>query len=51
MVRDTQRYAKRQMTWFQRDVEIHWLDVDRAGGIEGAAEAIGKLITREGWIE
>ena len=51
MVRDTQRYAKRQMTWFQRDAEIHWLDVDRAGGIEGTAEAIGKLITREGWIE
>jgi tRNA dimethylallyltransferase len=51
MVRDTQRYAKRQMTWFQRDAEIHWLDVDRAGGIEGAAEAIDKLITREGWIE
>jgi tRNA dimethylallyltransferase len=51
MVRDTQRYAKRQMTWFQRDAEIHWLDVDRAGGIEGTAEAIGKLLTREGWIE
>jgi len=25
--------------------------VDRAGGIEGTAEAIGKLITREGWTE
>jgi len=51
MVRDTQRYAKRQLTWFQRDAEIHWLDVDRAGGSEGTAEAIGKLFTREGWIE
>jgi tRNA dimethylallyltransferase len=51
MVRDTQRYAKRQMTWFQRDAEIHWLDVDRAGGSEGTAEAIGKLFTRGGWIE
>ncbi|HEV8530435.1 MAG TPA: tRNA (adenosine(37)-N6)-dimethylallyltransferase MiaA [Methylomirabilota bacterium] len=51
MVRDTQRYAKRQMTWFRRDAETHWLDVDRAGGIEGTAEAIGKLFTREGWIE
>lgn len=51
MVRDTQRYAKRQMTWFQRDAEIHWLDVDRAGSIEGTAEAMGKLFTREGWIE
>jgi tRNA dimethylallyltransferase len=50
-VRDTQRYAKRQMTWFRRDAEIQWLDVDEAGGIEGSAEAIGKLIAREGWIE
>ena len=49
--RATHQYAKRQMTWFQRDAEIHWLDVDRAGGIEGTAEAIGKLITREGWTE
>ncbi len=50
-VRDTQRYAKRQMTWFRRDAEIQWLAVDSAGGIEGSAEAIGKLIAREGWIE
>jgi tRNA dimethylallyltransferase len=51
MVRDTRRYAKRQMTWFQRDAELRWLDVDRAGGIEGTAEAIGKLVTGEGWTE
>jgi tRNA dimethylallyltransferase len=24
MKRDTRRYAKRQMTWFRRDQEIHW---------------------------
>jgi tRNA dimethylallyltransferase len=24
MKRDTRRYAKRQMTWFQRDLEINW---------------------------
>jgi tRNA dimethylallyltransferase len=51
MVRDTTRYAKRQMTWFQREPEIRWLDVDEAGGIEGTAEAVFKHITREGLIE
>ncbi|NLJ69363.1 MAG: tRNA (adenosine(37)-N6)-dimethylallyltransferase MiaA [Firmicutes bacterium] len=27
--RDTRRYAKRQLTWFRRDQEIVWLDLDR----------------------
>ncbi len=51
MVRDTQRYAKRQMTWFAREPELRWLDVDEVGGVEGAAESIHKHILREGWIE
>jgi len=50
MVRDTRRYAKRQMTWFARDVDLRWLDVDETGGAEGAAERIVKEMTREGWI-
>jgi tRNA dimethylallyltransferase len=48
MIRDTTRYAKRQLTWFARDPEIRWLDVDAAGGVEGTAEAVHKLITQEG---
>jgi tRNA dimethylallyltransferase len=51
LIRDTTRYAKRQMTWFARDPEIRWLDVDGAGGVEGAAEAVHKHITQEGLIE
>ena len=51
MIRDTVRYAKRQMTWFARDAEIRWIDVDAAGGPEGAAEFIAKQIAQEGWIE
>ena len=51
MVRDTRRYAKRQMTWFAREPGIRWLDVDETGGPEGAAERIVKDIAREGWIE
>jgi tRNA dimethylallyltransferase len=51
MVRDTRRYAKRQMTWFAREPDVQWLDVDETGGPEGAAERIVKEITREGWRE
>ena len=25
----TRRYAKRQMTWFMRDPDIHWFDIDK----------------------
>ena len=50
MVRDTQRYAKRQMTWFAREPEIQWLDMDEVGGVEGAAECIHKHVLLEGWV-
>ena len=26
--RDTRRYAKRQLTWFKADAEIHWVPAD-----------------------
>ncbi len=34
--RDTRRYAKRQMTWFQSDPEIHWFAADQktSGDVE-----------------
>jgi tRNA dimethylallyltransferase len=51
MIRDTVRYAKRQMTWFARDPEIRWIDLDTAGGVEGAAESILKHVAQEGLIE
>jgi tRNA dimethylallyltransferase len=51
MIRDTTRYAKRQMTWFRREPELCWLDVDSAGGVEGAAEAVHKHVAREGLVE
>src|SRR5262249_38014048 len=51
MIRDTVRYAKRQLTWFARDPEIRWIDVDAAGGVEGTAESIVKQVTQEGLID
>jgi tRNA dimethylallyltransferase len=50
MKRDTKRYAKRQWTWFAREPEIRWVDVHAAGGSEGAAELIGKLIEQGGFL-
>jgi len=51
MIRDTCRYAKRQVTWFSREPEIRWFDVDEAGGIEGAASRILEVVAQEGLIE
>ena len=51
MIRDTTRYAKRQMTWFARDPEIRWLDVDAAGGLEGGGPAIAEWVSEEGLTE
>lgn len=51
MKRDTKRYAKRQWTWFAREPEIRWVDVDAAGGIEGTAELVAKLIEQGGFLE
>ena len=36
--RDTRRYAKRQITWFKTDPEIHWFPADQNG--EAEIEAI-----------
>jgi tRNA dimethylallyltransferase len=49
-IRDTARYAKRQMTWFGRDTEIRWLDMDAAGGVEGVAERVAKWVVEEEMI-
>ncbi|MBI2524892.1 MAG: tRNA (adenosine(37)-N6)-dimethylallyltransferase MiaA [Candidatus Rokubacteria bacterium] len=51
MIRDTGRYAKRQLTWFARDVEIRWLDVDAVGGLAAAAERIRDLLATERLLE
>ena len=51
MQRDTVRYAKRQWTWFAREPDLQWLDVDSAGGPEGAAEMITKKLEALGLIE
>lgn len=39
LVRDTRRYAKRQMTWFTRDPAIEWFARDDRQGVLQRAEA------------
>jgi tRNA dimethylallyltransferase len=40
--KNTRVYAKKQMTWFQRDPSIHWLDLDEMTADE-AEQRILKL--------
>lgn len=45
--RETRRFAKRQLTWFRREEEIHWLKLDRLDGpalLEQAAGLVEKVL-------
>lgn len=44
----TRRYAKRQLTWFNKDKRIHWLYADEENDIPAAAEkTVKKFLERE----
>jgi tRNA dimethylallyltransferase len=44
MQRDTVRYAKRQLTWFRREPDVEWIDVEGEGGPSGVAALVeGRL--------
>lgn len=45
--RDTRRYAKRQLTWFRADPDIHWLHPDQ---LETAASLIQAFLQAEAEI-
>ncbi len=44
--RETRRYAKRQLTWFRRDKEIHWLYVDEFDSFEELYNAAVHIINK-----
>jgi len=50
MQRDTVRYARRQWTWFAREPDVEWLDVELAGGPEGAAALIAERLRARGLV-
>jgi len=45
MQRDTVRYAKRQWTWFMREPDIEWIDVEATGNATAVAETIACRLT------
>ncbi len=44
--RETRRYAKRQLTWFRRDKDIHWLYVDNYDSFEELYNAAVNMINK-----
>ena len=42
IIRNTLRYAKRQMTWFRKESEVRWFEV--SGPVESAARRIGDYV-------
>ncbi|MEW6324591.1 MAG: tRNA (adenosine(37)-N6)-dimethylallyltransferase MiaA [Nitrospirota bacterium] len=49
-IRETKRYAKRQMTWFRGQPDLQWLDVTGEEPPGAAAEAIDRM-ARQRWAE
>ncbi|MEA4882253.1 MAG: tRNA (adenosine(37)-N6)-dimethylallyltransferase MiaA [Clostridia bacterium] len=46
---ETRKYAKRQMTWFRKNRDIHWLDVDGSSCPNEIADEIITILG--GWLE
>ncbi len=39
----SRRYAKRQLTWFRRDLDAHWLNLDEFSSPEEAADKVRRI--------
>lgn len=48
--RETRRYAKRQMTWFRRNENVFWIDVDALSEAAEIAKIIKDCLARAGII-
>ncbi len=44
---DTRHYAKRQLTWFRRNPEVHWLYIDESAPDELVRQALDIIETEE----
>lgn len=49
--RDTRRYAKRQLTWFRRNPEIHWIYIDETPTLSEQLESAEKFIDESGILK
>lgn len=48
--RETRRYAKRQLTWFRRNAQIHWLKMYESDECEKNLEKAEKIIAKTGFL-
>jgi tRNA dimethylallyltransferase len=46
--RNTRRFAKRQMTWFRKEKDLHWIPVDEGFSPEALARSIAEAAQSEG---
>jgi len=46
--RDSRHYAKRQLTWFRRNQDIHWIDVGNCDSTEAVIENIKNYVASIG---
>lgn len=53
--RDTKRYAKRQFTWFNKEEDIHWIDITGIQDVNEISKRAWKildgLINKAGWFK
>ena len=43
---ETRRYAKRQLTWFRRDVRITWVDTANSQQFDGIIANFGNIVAK-----
>lgn len=48
--RETRRYAKRQLTWFRRDTDVHWVIIDESMDFDSVVQQAMQIINRKGWF-
>ncbi|MCH5298325.1 MAG: tRNA (adenosine(37)-N6)-dimethylallyltransferase MiaA [Ruminococcus sp.] len=47
---ETRRYAKRQLTWFRRNENIHWINIDELKNTDEQAYEVARIIDKKGFI-
>ena len=47
---ETRRYAKRQLTWFRRNDNIHWINIDELKSLDEQTEEVARIIDKKGFI-
>ncbi|MDE5793022.1 MAG: tRNA (adenosine(37)-N6)-dimethylallyltransferase MiaA, partial [Oscillospiraceae bacterium] len=43
---ETRRYAKRQLTWFRRNAQIHWLILSKNDELQKISKKAEKMIAK-----